>query len=138
MKRLLRNASLAAAAAFGVAVLAPAAVVAQPANYVGYELRGNLPSQVAHRDDHLWRFLANGQVNGIYSTISFDVRGGEYVSESDRGRWRIISGQLCVTWNLWFEGEEQCYRVTRLNGRWFNFVRTDGSYSFRGTLARSG
>jgi hypothetical protein len=137
MKRMFSVASIAVATALGL-VLGGALATAQPANYVGYELRGNLPGQETHRDNHLWRFHRNGRLNGVYTTLSFDVRGGEYVSESDRGSWRTNGGQLCVTWTLWFQGEEQCYRVTRLNGRWFNFVRTDGSYSFRGTLARSG
>ena len=138
MTSVFRFARLAVAAAIGSVMLAPAQVVAQPANYAGYELRGNLPSQEANRDNHLWRFRADGRVNGIYTTLSFDVQGGEYVSEADRGRWRVNGEQLCVTWSIWFRGLEQCYRVTRLNGRWFHFVRTDGSYSFRGTLARSG
>ena len=123
-------------AAAATALLATAAA-AQPSNYSGYVLRGNLPGEWAHRDNHLWRFAPGGALRGVYTTIAPNTRGGAFVTQHDRGRWRVNAGQLCVTFGRWFRGREQCYRVEHLNGNWHRFVSKDGSYSFRGVLARS-
>lgn len=120
-----------------VAVLAAAGAAAQPASYEGYTLRGNLPGEWAHRDNHLWRFGAAGALRGVYTTLAPSNHGGTYITQHDRGRWRMDAGRLCVTFGRWFRGREQCYRVERLNGNWYRFVSSDGSYSFRGVLARS-
>ena len=90
MLHALKKTTLAAlvAAVGTTATLATTPAAAEPANYAGYEIRGNLPGQESFRDNHLWRFTSGGRVNGIYTTLSTDVRGGEYVSESDVGRWR--------------------------------------------------
>lgn len=126
----------AVAVLLATAALSPA-IAAPPASYAGYELRGNLPGEWAHRDNHLWRFTADGGVRGAYTTIAPNTRGGVFVTQHDKGRWRVNAGRLCVTFARWFRGQEQCYRVQTLNGRWHRFVSNDGSYSFRGTLARS-
>ncbi len=54
---------------------------------------------------------------------------GEMAGETDRGRWRIRNGRLCLKWNDWTEGEYVCSEVTQ-QGDWFH-AYSGGHIRFR-------
>lgn len=83
----------------------------------GSELRRTLRVEDMTRRD-VWRFEPGGRVHGNY-TATVNRSGAVYEEDADNGRWRIRQGDLCITWQSWAGGRENCYEVTLLeDGQW--------------------
>jgi hypothetical protein len=67
------------------------------------------------------RFRADGTMS---ATANPDL--ASYVgSARDRGRWWIVSNQLCQRWNSWLDGRLYCFKL-RQHGRMVYWMRNDG------------
>lgn len=44
---------------------------------------------------------------------------GKMGGETDKGRWTVRNGVLCIALNKWLSGKSRCARVTK-NGSWYS------------------
>ena len=61
-------------------------------------------------------------VNGVVTVRLTAYRSGKLKGaipgDSDRGRWSVRGGVLCIVLNKWMDGKSRCSKVTR-SGKWY-------------------
>jgi hypothetical protein len=68
------------------------------------------------RHEARWTFHEGGGLTGS----AFDSSGGredELFSTSDRGKWWVDGGALCLRWNRWDRQRTRCYAIQQISGR---------------------
>ena len=63
---------------------------------------GSLPITYSPTGSMVSRSMAMALFSGVYE---------------DRGQWRIADNRLCQRWTLWNDGKEQCFAITRKDGK---------------------
>lgn len=61
-------------------------------------------------------------VNGVIPVRFKAYRSGRLLGtmkgDTDRGRWSVRGGVLCIVLNKWMDGKARCARVTK-SGQWY-------------------
>jgi hypothetical protein len=117
-----------AAAAVAISLAAPAAASSPSAlvELPGSEVRRSTTHGDERREEVL-HLHTNGRLTGNYQVTRSNLIGGgvEFRQGKIFGRWRIVSGQLCITGRGLSEGHRTCYRVDEARGGKREFAATN-------------
>jgi hypothetical protein len=64
----------------------------------------------------------DGTVDGSGEALGL----GRYMSPSDRGQWWVANDRLCQKWQEWYDGERQCFELTKAADGTLYWKRDDG------------
>lgn len=101
--------------------------------FAGQELRTTLWTG-DYAQYHLWRFLPDGAVRGVYTGNRSLGRVNLHIERNDTGTWAEEGGALCIQWRTWFAGARNCYRIEKTQGIWIKANGVSREPSFTGTL----
>ena len=75
-----------------------------------------------------WKFSGDGSVSGYLFTSAY-IGSREPLDGLDNGKWRVSGDKLCIEWDKWNGGGEQCYVITEDGEK---YTASEGSGLFAG------
>lgn len=68
----------------------------------------------------------NYQTNGRVDASGEAVGLGRFLAPKDNGRWWISGNRLCQQWQVWYEGQQICFTLSRVNANTLRWQRDNG------------
>ncbi|MEW5422511.1 hypothetical protein [Amorphus sp. 3PC139-8] len=111
----------------GLAVLAPAATLAQGAALSGSEIRATIAGKRVYLatpfgGEFPLYYRADGTVDGSGKALGL----GKAMRPTDTGTWWVRDNQLCQKWTTWYDGRQFCFSLREGEGARLYWTRDDG------------
>ncbi len=112
-------------AAYLAGLIVTTSASAAPVTLTGAAIRDLLTGRTLNLDTPLGSSLPvalndDGSMTGKAGDLGFYLG-----SAKDQGKWRVKGSKLCLTWQRWLDGAENCMRIKR-DGEMLSWVRDDG------------